>query len=245
MTAPLDAFVAGQYYTFYTMPVIPGDPINPPIYSASGLNGVPANAVGLPMWVGSSNKGFTITSTMSAEVVEGDIWGGSVVDLVYRGGNMYMSWDAIAFKAATLVPFWPWNVIGSMGTIGRLGSGVGGAIVMTAAPLTPAAGLPSIGQVIIQSITAPNAILAENFNAELFFDSRLRKVPIRLRLLPFFDRLVTINQNPIPANFSVAQAGLVVNGVQQIVATMVPAAIPGASAYSMFNVASYKWYSIL
>jgi hypothetical protein len=190
-------------------------------------------------------RGFTLTTTMVAEPVEGDIWGGSVVDLIYRGGNMFMSWESIAFKPGVLLPYWPWNILGSMGTIGRLGSVVGGQLVMQAAPLTPAAGTPQIGQVVINSLTAPNAILAENFGAELSFDSRLRRTPIRLRLLPYMDKVVVFNNISQGTSASFATAGYASNNTQPIVASIVPAATTTGISYAVSSVATYKWYSIL
>ena len=240
MSAPLDSFVAGAYYGFYTAPAT--DAISSTIYQAAGL--VPANASGIPSWIGATNRGFTLISTMAADVVEGDLWGGSVVDIIYRGGNMILEWDAIAFRAGSVVPFWPWGQLGTMGTIGRLGSVVGGSIVLVAAPNTPAAGTPAIGQIVISSISAPNAILHEGYAAQMAFDSRLRKLPIKLRLMPFFDRVVGSELNP-GQSASLAQAGFAKNNTQNYVATIVPTAVAGQASYNVINVANYKWYTVL
>lgn len=222
------------------MPVIAGDGVNPPIYNAAGL--APAIAAGLPSWTGASQDGFVLRSIMSAEHVTGDIWGGSVVDLIYRGGNMLMEWTSVAFRAGSVVAMWPWGILGSMGTIGRLGSVVGGSVVMVANPLTPAAGTPAIGQIVINSLTAPNAVFAEDFDASIIFDSRLRRTKIRMRLLPYFDHLVTFSAQ---APATVATAGLAVGGVQPIVAGINPAAVAGQPAYTVTSAAAYKWYSIM
>jgi hypothetical protein len=240
MSAPLDAFVAGNYFGFYTAPFV--DTLNSTVYNAAGLT--PANAMGIPSWIGATNRGYTMHSQMDAEIVQGDIWGGSVADIVYRGGNMTLEWDSIAFKAGSVVPFWPWGILGSMGSIGRLGSVVGGSIVLVAAPGTPAAGTPAIGQIIINALTAPNAILHEQYAAQMIFDSRLRKLPIKLRLLPYFDRVVGSALNP-GQSASLATAGFAVGNAQQTVATIVPTAVAGAAQYTTINTAAYKWYSIL
>lgn len=240
MSSPLDAFVAGTYYSFYTAPAV--DSINSTIYNAAGLT--PANANGIPAWIGATERGYTLSTSMVGELVEGDIWGGSVADIVYRGGNMTLEWTSVAFRAGSVVPYWPWGILGSMGTIGRLGSVVGGSIVMVAAPFTPAAGTPAIGQIVINALTAPNAILHENMQSPIFFDSRLRKMPIRLRLLPFFDRTVGNALNP-GQSASLATAGFAVGNSQVTVATIVPTAVAGQAQYQTINAASYKWYTIL
>lgn len=233
----------GQYYAFYTAPLVAGDNFNPPIYNAAGL--APANGMGVPLWVGATRQGFSLRTIMSAERVEGDIWGGSVVDLVYRGGNMFLSWDAVAFRAGSVVPMWPWNILGSMGTIGRLGSVVGGSMVLVANPLTPAGGTPAIGQIVINSLTAPNAILAEDFDSELLFDSRLRRVPIRMRLLPYFDHLYTISSIAPGTSSAYATAGFAINNSQPIVAGITPSPATGSVVYSLISTAAYKWYTIM
>lgn len=251
MAVPLDAFVAGQYYGFYTPPNTlaagtfntPGlTPAGGPSYfyadSSGGARSFPSVSSATPLWIGATARGFTLKSSMSAEPVEGDIWGGSVVDIIYRGGNMHIVWDAIAFRYGSLVPFWPWSTIGTMGTVGRLGSVYGGGLVLVAAPGTTAADFPAIGQVHLQSISAANAILQENNAFDLVFDSRLRRVPVALRLLPYFDQLVTVGAGGTGAG----RAGLVdATGSQQTVVTMATFAT-GASIIS--QVANYKWYSI-
>ena len=238
--SPLDAFVSGAYYGFYTQPILNAG--NSVIYNAAGLS--PANVPGIPSWIGATERGFTLHSSMHAENVEGDLWGQSTVDLIYRGGNMVLEWTAIAFKAGTLLPFWPWGQIGSMGTIGRLGSVTGGSMVLVAAPGSTAAGTPAIGQVVINALSAPNSILHENHNVSMVFDSRLRRLPIRMRLLPFFDRVVGSPLNP-GQSASLATAGFAAGNSQQVVATIVPVAVSGAPFYSVINAASYKWYTLL
>jgi hypothetical protein len=258
MSAPVDAFVAGQYYCFYTQPdVSAAGAINTPgIDPRTGLNKYvvsngaggtqSAGTAGVPSWVGASARGFTISSSMSAELVEGDIWGGSVVEVIYRGGNMFMQWDAIAFKYGSVVPFWPWSTIGTVGTVGRLGSFYGGEVILSAAPGTTAANFPAIGQVSITALLAKNCILAENSQLELYFDSRLRRVPVRLRILPFFDLLYTHNTGGaggltgFAGYLNPSQVGRPSTESYQTV-------VSGSSTtpYSISSVAAYKWYDIL
>lgn len=238
MGAPLDAFVAGQYYCFYTPPntVAAGPQNNPTSYTTRGSTGavISAGTVGVPSWIGATHRGFTLSTQMVGEPVEGDIWGGSVVDVVYRGGNCRVSWEAIAFKYGSIVPYWPWATLGTMGTVGRLGSVYGGNLVLVAAPGTTAADTPAIGQVHLQALTARNAILVPNNTFDLVFDSRLRKVPVALQLLPFYSDLITVTSGgtEIYGKAGLADAA---GGQNVVVAT---------DNSIITKVANYKWYSI-
>lgn len=184
MSAPLDAFVAGNYYCFYTSPIV--NPIsvqNTPIYQTT--DGIIFTA-GVPTWIGSTARGFTLSTTMEAELVTGtDIWSKSIVEVIYCGGNMFLHWDAIAFKYGALAPYWPWSQLGYLGQMGRLGTIYSGSVVMVAAPGTTASNTPNVGQIQLLSLTAPNAILVEGQNQALVFDARLRRIPAALRLLPY------------------------------------------------------------
>lgn len=110
-----------------------------------------------------------------------DAYGDALIDLVYRGGNVSMMFQSLAYKAGSQTPFWPWGSMGVMATtaapIGRLGSAVAKAALLTAVANTPAAAAPA-------TLTATLSILSPNANLKLLFSSRLRKVPIRLLVLP-------------------------------------------------------------
>lgn len=245
MASVLDSFVAGAYFSFYTVPVAAVDAYNSPVYNQNTSPAVTvatANAQGIPSWLGASERGFSLRTSLKAEQVEGDLWGGSVVDIIYRGADVMLQFTSIAFRPSVVSAVWPWSVLGSMGTIGRLGSVIGGSLVMTAAPLTPAAGNPVIGQVVINSLTAANAIFEGT--SELIFDSRLRKVPINLRLLPFYDRTIVYSPSQLGANSTNAIAGIGAGGLG-IVAQVVPPAVVGQPQYTVISQAAYKWYSLL
>lgn len=107
-----------------------------------------------------------------------DAYGDSVIDLVYRGGNVFLQFESKAYKAGSITPFWPWGSLGAMGVIGRLGSDVAAAMVLTSTAGTPAAAAPA-------TLTGTKSILAENFPARLLFSSVVRTVPVRLRCLPY------------------------------------------------------------
>lgn len=80
-------------------------------------------------------------------------------------------------KSGPITSVWPWGALGTMGTIGRLGSGISGSHVLTVTSGTPAVGNPN-------TLTGGRAILSPGFNASLLMNSKLRKVPVRFDYLP-------------------------------------------------------------
>jgi hypothetical protein len=129
--------------------------------------------------VGVTEQGYELQQESHAqEIGPSDAYGESVIDLVYRGGRVHLQFESKAYKAGSTTPFWPWGSLGVMGVVGRLGSNVAAAQVLTATASTPAAASPA-------SLTATLSILAPNNPARLLFSSVLRTVPVRLLCLPF------------------------------------------------------------
>lgn len=131
---------------------------------------------------GISEAGYEFDTGAAAEVIdESDVYGGSVIDFIYRGGATYVDFRALAYKAGSITPFWPWGAQGVLATaaapIGRLASDVAMSHVLTSTANTPAAAVPA-------TRTATKAILAPNISGKLLFNSKLRSVPIRLIYLP-------------------------------------------------------------
>lgn len=132
---------------------------------------------------GITEGGYELEQGSSAEMIEEtDAFGGSAIDGIWRGGNCFMMFDSIAYKAGAITAFWPWGALGTLLTtaapIGRLMSAVASAHVITAVANTPAAAAPA-------SLTATLAILAPNQSAKLLYNSKVRHVPVRLQYLPF------------------------------------------------------------
>lgn len=131
---------------------------------------------------GVSEGGYELDQGASGETIdETDAFGGSVIDFIYRGGQVYMDFRSIAYKAGSVTPFWPWGALGVMLTaaapLGRLASDVAMAHVLTSVANTPAAAAPA-------TLTASKAILPPNYSAKLLYNSKLRTVPVRLLYLP-------------------------------------------------------------
>jgi len=184
MASPIDAFVSGQYLAFWAQPNVDG--LNFPRYiSQAGQTLIDTGTGSIPSFLGATQQGFTLSTIMHGERVRGDFLGQSTVDIIYQGADIYLQWNSISFRPGSVQTMWPWGLLGNVGTLGRLGSVTGGTLFLAAAPLTTATGTPLIGQVVINALTARNAILAENLEQSLLFDNRLRTIPVRMRLLPF------------------------------------------------------------
>lgn len=97
---------------------------------------------------------------------------------IYRGGQVFLQFESMAYKAGSLTPFWPYGALGVPGVIGRLASAVALSTVLTATAGTPAAAAPA-------TLTCLNSLLAPNSPARLLFNSKLRKVPVRLAALAY------------------------------------------------------------
>ncbi len=122
-------------------------------------------------------EGFELQQNAEVENIgETDQYGGSVIDQIYRGGNCFLQFESKAYKAGSIAAFWPYGTLGTGGTVGRLASALAQAHVLTAVGGTPAASSPG-------SLTGTLSILAENNPARLLFHSKLRTVPVRLRVL--------------------------------------------------------------
>ena len=132
---------------------------------------------------GITREGYRLEQQVREELVdETDLYGNSIIDFVYRGGNVYLEYLSKAYKAGAITPFWPWGALGEMFAtatpIGRLASAVAAAAVLTATANTPAATSPA-------TLTGTKAILAPGQSGSLSYNSKIREVPTRLILLPY------------------------------------------------------------
>ena len=132
--------------------------------------------------IGFTEDGFNLSMEAKAELVNNtDLYGDTIIDLIYRGGNCYLDTVAKIYKAGSTGPWWPYGALGTIATsaapIGRLGSAIAQALVLTAVAATPAAATPA-------TLTASKAILPPDNQLSLTFTSKLRKVPLRWLALP-------------------------------------------------------------
>ena len=157
---PLGTFIAGRYTTTY-------------------------NAVD----VGMTKEGYEIEQEMELDDIgETDAWGATVIDAIWRGGQCHMQFTSEEYKAGALSAFWPLGTIGNLVTpttqpIGILASSMTKATVLTSVAGTPAAGSTGLGV----TFSASQSLLAKNFNGKLLMHSKLREVPVRLKLYPYLN----------------------------------------------------------
>ena len=134
--------------------------------------------------VGITETGYELVLVPKAEMIsQSDAYGDSLIDMFIRGIDVSCIFDSLEYKGSAgstgpLGSIWPYgNTFGSHGIVGRLGSAISQAHVLTSTIGTPAASTPT-------SLTGARAILAPGFNVNLLFNSKLRKVPVRFDYLP-------------------------------------------------------------
>lgn len=141
--------------------------------------------------LGYTRNGFELQQESKGEAVEEtDAFGQSIVDFIYRGGNVYIICDCKVWKAGTITPFWPWGGAAGLSGLGimysaaapisRRAQDVASDLVLTVAANTPAAA----NTAPITTLTAEKAILPPGSNMKLLFNSKTREVPLRLLCLP-------------------------------------------------------------
>jgi hypothetical protein len=163
---PLGTFVAGRYSSTY-----------------------------LGIAVGITRTGYEIThETKGEDIAETDQYGLSVIDNVWRGGDVTCDWVSVEYRAGSLASFWPYgSVAGGAGILGQLynpnlaGGGVPvGQLASNLAAvfaLAVTAGTPAVNNP--NTLAATLAILRPGYPAKLLFNSKLREVPISLRFYPY------------------------------------------------------------
>jgi len=129
--------------------------------------------------IGITEQGIRLQfETKAEEIGESDAYGEMLIDFIFRGSRLSLVWEGLEYKAGSVLPFWPWGGLGTPGVIGRLASNVAMALVMTSTTGTPAVATPA-------TQTFSKAILSPNNNLELLYNSKLRKVPVKLTCLPY------------------------------------------------------------
>lgn len=164
---------------------------------ASGRYTMTYNAVD----VGMTKEGATLEITPMLQALSpSDAHGQTIYDLIYQGANCYIGWTAPRWMAGFITPLWPYGA--ALGTIssaaapiGRIGSDIASALVMTVVANTPAAA-NGVGPA---TLTASKSVLAPNFNVNILFDARLRETPIRLQMLPYVSTNVVHFTTTAPA----------------------------------------------
>lgn len=149
----------------------------------------PYNASYNTFSLGISRDGYTISHAVRQQNIEQtDHYGDSLIDYVYRGGNVSLTFTMMSFiKALDAGVMWPfaasiYTLRANATPVGRLASDLAKPLVMTVSANTPAAAALAKGPA---SITAALAILSPGTNIEHLYDSRVREVRVSLSLLPY------------------------------------------------------------
>lgn len=113
-----------------------------------------------------------------------DAYGKTTIDHIGQGLDAFFSGTCLEYKAGPISAMWPLSTtLGRLGVIGRLYYDIAAALVLTAIAGTPAVTSPA-------TLTASRSILAPGFNVKLLYGPTLRKVPLRLQLLPYTSTVV-------------------------------------------------------
>ncbi len=149
--------------------------------------------------IGVVEDGFELEYVWEGEEIVGDNLGGSVQDGIYRGGNVFLNMILLEWtQTGVQTLIWPWTEeddvgappttvapLGAVGAIGRQWTEEPRegqrSITLTAAPASPAA----IGTSPIFTLTAKLAIPTPGTRNIITMASKLRRMPIRLQLLPY------------------------------------------------------------
>ncbi len=134
--------------------------------------------------IGMSKQGFELEFQFKHEVIEeSDLYGLTILDLIVRGANTYVSAMLKEWNAGSKAILWSLggSVLGKIFSTavpcGSLASALASPLVFTSTANTPAAASPA-------TLTASLAYPADNFNPKTLFDSRLRELPVRMIALP-------------------------------------------------------------
>jgi hypothetical protein len=130
-----------------------------------------------------TRSGYNINFMLRAERVdETDIYGNSLIDLIYRGAQLTIDTIAKVYAAGSTGPLAAWassfngQVYAAAKPIAQLASTAAAALVLTAVANTPAASSPA-------TFTATKSIISPDNNFSLIFNSQLREVPLRWDVL--------------------------------------------------------------
>ncbi len=129
--------------------------------------------------LGITDEGYMLQWEPQQQNIEkSDVFGDQIIDTVYRGTRWFLQTEFLEWKAGPQDAAYRWSNLGLQGTIGRLGSDVAAALVLTSTAGTPAVATPA-------TLTAAKALLAPGSNPQAQFDSRLRTIPVRMIMFPY------------------------------------------------------------
>ena len=126
--------------------------------------------------IGVMEDGIELEFVNSQEEVIGDNIGTTIQDTVWLGGNLFLNIVLSEYSATGIKALiWPQHAtLGNIGVIGQLGTNFDAAFVAT----------PITGTSANLTYTFASTILAPGFDVRIPLKARLRKIPIRILVLP-------------------------------------------------------------
>lgn len=135
--------------------------------------------------IGQSEDGFELEFSFKQELIDKtDAYARTIIDMIGQGCDTYVSANLIEWIPGSKALLWAYGggVMGKIFSVAAppavFASNLASAFVMTSTANTTAASNPA-------TLTGSKAFPAPNFNPKILCDSRLRKLPIRLILLPY------------------------------------------------------------
>ncbi len=128
-----------------------------------------------------TRQGWKLNFSQKAEKLdESDIYGLSLIEIVYRGCTMTIETDCKVYDDNTVSAFWGWQgtlgqVYDAANPIALLGTTAAKQLVLTAVANTSAEADPAT--------LAALAIISPDQNLQLIFNSTIREVPLRFDVL--------------------------------------------------------------
>lgn len=149
-----------------------------------------AGASGQPGGAGALDVGLVegvdrFQRTAEAQDIRVDAYGETVVDGVYRGGQMFVLMTFKEWTDTVKALLWPFGGtqvspdFGAVGPVGSLMTNLAGILVLTAVTGTPAA---TNGPA---TINFGSAIISPGHNSEVILGSEERNVPVVFRCYPY------------------------------------------------------------
>jgi len=134
--------------------------------------------------LGRTDEGWFWEVSQKGNVVQFEEYSDNIVDMVYRGAEVFVETVLKEWKAAGLyAALWPWVTAPAVGTFGvvdctgqfAVNNGFAQELALTASTCSPA-GTDNA------TITFPNAIIAPEVSSRINLDNNVRMIPIRFQV---------------------------------------------------------------
>ena len=158
------------------------------VFIAGAYTGTHTPPSGSPAAMGLTEQGYRIRHGFRyQEIGETDVYGETIIDIIYRGGRCEVGGLLHEVLASTFRMFFPFTgTVTPTGTTnqqigvgGAIGSDLAGAIILTAVATTPAAVAAAPA-----TQTFPKTLPVAGFEFERVYNSKLRQCPFQMMALP-------------------------------------------------------------